>query len=191
MPARQEIDARHLWSVDTLSARELHCLLDHAARLRRGPLSTSDAVPIGLEILAALSALHSVGIVHRDLQPSNVFLTAHGAKLLDFGLARPDPGKSFSDAGGLTRCQAICRPSGDQIGWWLSPAWTMQAFVPRSRSSIHSSQVGPVLRTRIRLPSGATRGSAHVERMSVMGVIAPFLSIQTISSPLSVPGRGT
>ena len=71
-------------------------------RLGRGPLSASDAVPIGLEILAALSALHSRGIVHRDLKPSNVFLTAHGAKLLDFGLARPEPGGSFSDATGLT-----------------------------------------------------------------------------------------
>ncbi len=59
------------------------------ARLRRGPLSVSEAVPIGLAVLAALSALHARGIVHRDLKPSNVFLTRHGVKLLDFGLARP------------------------------------------------------------------------------------------------------
>ncbi|MPY87020.1 MAG: protein kinase [Luteitalea sp.] len=57
-------------------------------RLRRGPLSVAEAVPIGLEVLAALSALHGRGIVHRDLKPSNVFLTPHGVKLLDFGLAR-------------------------------------------------------------------------------------------------------
>ena len=61
-----------------------------AERLRRGPLSVSEAVPIGLGILAALSALHARGIVHRDLKPSNVFLTPHGVKLLDFGLARPE-----------------------------------------------------------------------------------------------------
>jgi serine/threonine-protein kinase len=59
-----------------------------AERLRGGPLSLADAVPIGLGILAALAALHSRGIIHRDLKPSNVFLTAHGVKLLDFGLAR-------------------------------------------------------------------------------------------------------
>ena len=63
-----------------------------AERLRHGPLSTSEAVPIALGILAALAALHARGIVHRDLKPSNVFLTAHGVKLLDFGLARLELG---------------------------------------------------------------------------------------------------
>ena len=57
-------------------------------RLQRGPLSVAEALPIGFGILAALSALHGRGIVHRDLKPSNVFLTPHGVKLLDFGLAR-------------------------------------------------------------------------------------------------------
>ena len=59
-------------------------------RLKRGALSVSDMMPIGLGVLAALSALHARGIVHRDLKPSNVFLTPHGVKLLDFGLARPE-----------------------------------------------------------------------------------------------------
>ena len=38
--------------------------------------------------------MHSRGIIHRDLKPSNIFLTPHGVKLLDFGLARPDTGES-------------------------------------------------------------------------------------------------
>jgi non-specific serine/threonine protein kinase len=59
-----------------------------ADRLERGPLLLSEAMPIAVGMLAALSALHGQGLVHRDLKPSNVFLTRHGVKLLDFGLAR-------------------------------------------------------------------------------------------------------
>jgi serine/threonine protein kinase len=59
-----------------------------AQRLSTGMIVTSEAVAIERQILQALSILHEFGIVHRDLKPSNVFLTRHGAKLLDFGLAR-------------------------------------------------------------------------------------------------------
>ena len=40
----------------------------------------------------ALDALHRRGITHRDLKPSNVFLTPHGAKVLDFGVSLGQPG---------------------------------------------------------------------------------------------------
>jgi serine/threonine protein kinase/tetratricopeptide (TPR) repeat protein len=60
-----------------------------AERIGRGPVPLTESLQITLSILAALEALHARGIVHRDLKPSNVFLTPHGVKLLDFGLARP------------------------------------------------------------------------------------------------------
>jgi serine/threonine protein kinase/tetratricopeptide (TPR) repeat protein len=74
-----------------------------ADRLRGGPLSVPDAIPIALGMLAALSALHGRGVVHRDLKPSNVFLTPHGVKLLDFGLARPEFEPSLAPTIGLTQ----------------------------------------------------------------------------------------
>jgi eukaryotic-like serine/threonine-protein kinase len=60
-----------------------------AGRLEAGPLSPAEAISTAIAILSALDALHRRSIVHRDLKPSNVFLSPHGVKLLDFGLARP------------------------------------------------------------------------------------------------------
>ena len=73
-----------------------------ADRLRRGPLHINEAVPIVLAMLAALSALHNHSLVHRDLKPSNVFLTPHGVKLLDFGLARPELAGAAAPTAALT-----------------------------------------------------------------------------------------
>jgi eukaryotic-like serine/threonine-protein kinase len=58
-----------------------------ASRLTREAVSLNEAVKIALAALSALDALHSHGLMHRDLKPSNIFLTPHGVKLLDFGLA--------------------------------------------------------------------------------------------------------
>ena len=60
-----------------------------AERIRRGPLPLDQVVKVGSEIADALGKAHRSGIVHRDLKPGNVILTKGGAKLLDFGLAKP------------------------------------------------------------------------------------------------------
>ncbi len=75
--------------------------------LKRGPLSVDQALPIAVDMLAALAAIHARGIVHRDLKPSNVFFTAHGIKLLDFGLARPDLQTTEDSLDSLTRSGAV------------------------------------------------------------------------------------
>ncbi|HTS49537.1 MAG TPA: protein kinase [Bryobacteraceae bacterium] len=60
-----------------------------AARLTRGALPIPEAVQVTLSMLSALASLHQHSLLHRDLKPSNVFLSTHGVKLLDFGLAKP------------------------------------------------------------------------------------------------------
>src|SRR5207245_8887428 len=62
-----------------------------AARIARGPIPPREAAELATGILDALEAVHARGIIHRDLKPSNVFVTRHGVKLLDFGLARGQP----------------------------------------------------------------------------------------------------
>ncbi len=58
-------------------------------RLRRGPLPLAEILKIGVAVAEALAVAHRSGIMHRDLKPGNIMLTPGGAKLMDFGLAKP------------------------------------------------------------------------------------------------------
>ena len=67
-----------------------------STRLTRGAIPAAAAYVMADAMLDALAALHRRGVVHRDLKPANVFLTPHGVKLLDFGLAQPLSGDEFT-----------------------------------------------------------------------------------------------
>jgi eukaryotic-like serine/threonine-protein kinase len=55
---------------------------------RFGPLPADSVRVLGFCVARAVAAIHAVGLVHRDLKPGNVLLTAAGPKVIDFGIAR-------------------------------------------------------------------------------------------------------
>ena len=73
-----------------------------AERLAKGALPLDQVVKIGAEIAQALEKAHQQGIIHRDLKPANIMLTKAGAKLMDFGLAKPELSVASRAIGPLT-----------------------------------------------------------------------------------------
>ncbi len=68
---------------------------------REGSLSPEEANWLIAKIAAALSHIHSHGVVHRDIKPSNVLLSREGTlKLADFGIAfTPGGGEDITSEG--------------------------------------------------------------------------------------------
>jgi serine/threonine protein kinase len=77
-----EENGRHFLVMEFLEGETLR------ERLVRGPMTLDQAEPVLRQVAAALDAVHTRGILHGDIKPSNVLLSIDGtAKLLDFGIA--------------------------------------------------------------------------------------------------------
>ncbi len=73
------------------------------ARLRAGPISAPEAVPILRDIARGLAHAHTAGVVHRDLKPENILLSSGSAVLTDFGIAKALAASRDADESQLTQ----------------------------------------------------------------------------------------
>jgi len=115
-----------------------------ADRLAKGSLPLGDVLKYGAQIAQALARAHRAGVVHRDLKPGNVMLTRHGAKLLDFGLAKgrtspPSPASDETQQRPLTA-------EGMVIGTFNT--WRPSNSLPRSPTRAPTSSPSAACSTR-------------------------------------------
>lgn len=78
-------------------------------RLQRGPLGPEDAAALARQLGGALHMAHTAGVVHRDVKPENVMLSATGAKVADFGIARI-PDSTLTQGGSILGTPAYSAP---------------------------------------------------------------------------------
>jgi hypothetical protein len=93
-----EADGRLFLVMELVAAPTLRELVE-----RSGPLPPAAAARVGLDLVDALDAAHRAGIVHHDVKPANVMVTAGGrAKLADFGIAslQEDTQRTLATLGG-------------------------------------------------------------------------------------------
>ncbi|WP_433224509.1 serine/threonine-protein kinase [Microtetraspora malaysiensis] len=83
--------------------------LEQAVR-QSGPLPVAQAAEIGVRVLDALRHAHGAGILHRDVKPGNVLLTADRVVLTDFGIAAIEGDVSITQTGLLMGSPAYIPP---------------------------------------------------------------------------------
>src|SRR5262245_1384647 len=95
-------------------------------RIKKGPISQTEAMSIAIQVGEGLSAAHVAGIIHRDIKPANIILTDDGlAKVLDFGIAKlvaekpvTQPGLVFGTVDYMSPEQALAEPVDHRTDVW-------------------------------------------------------------------------
>jgi eukaryotic-like serine/threonine-protein kinase len=157
-----------------------------------GPLSPAAAAQVGLGVLAALRAVHEVGVVHRDVKPANILLGPEDRVVLaDFGIATADGSPTLTNSGVLLGSPSYLAPERAH-GERASPAtdlWALGASLfaavegrpPFEREGVlasltavvtdeldppaHAGPLGPVIGGLLRKDPETRLGIADAEQM--------------------------
>ena len=106
-----EIDGRLFVDMRLIEGEDLGTLL------RGGPLAPQRAIKIIEQIALALFAAHRIGLVHRDVKPSNILVTEDDfAYLIDFGIARVEGEAGLTDTGTAVGTWAYMAPERFSTG---------------------------------------------------------------------------
>jgi serine/threonine kinase PknH len=106
-----EIDGRLYVDMRLIDGRDLQTLLSE------GPLLPTRAVMVIEQVAAALNAAHRVGLVHRDVKPSNILVAEFDfAYLIDFGIARVAGQTGLTNTGSMIGTWAYMAPERFSTG---------------------------------------------------------------------------
>ncbi|WP_245635861.1 serine/threonine-protein kinase [Herbiconiux solani] len=105
------------------------CSASLGQRYRSEPLPVAEVLRIGVKIAGALHTAHERGILHRDVKPSNILLTAYGTPVLsDFGISSTTRGSAVAEAVGLSIPWSAPEVVGEQTqGTVASEVWSLSA----------------------------------------------------------------
>ncbi|MFE5482686.1 WD40 repeat domain-containing serine/threonine protein kinase [Streptomyces sp. NPDC056527] len=113
----------------------------------QGPLPPDAVLRLGAGIAEGLAAVHSCGLVHRDLKPGNVILAADGPRIIDFGIAHAPDAGPMTHTGTIIGTYAYMSPEQIRAPAQVTPAsdvfslGSVLAFAATGRGPFDASTV--------------------------------------------------